>query len=544
MYTSEKNSLAAQIFHQTKQKKKAAKPKPVYRELLENEKSLLNFQFSDYHDHEHHHDYRAPKLSKALSYMDKRQLKQNYLQGNFRFLVNPDYEESITYVDPDQEIKWRTIEKVKYIVNNMIACPICLNDHYDVIFPKITRCGHIFCWPCITKYLSYEKTKCPLCEDFLMKEDLRSVQIIHYHLPNPKEKIFLKLKKRRKTENTVYDANDLNEDEEFMRIKRMSWNEILKFREEETQELVNHLNRLEYEEDKDIKPFVEQCLQIQGSNIEKIQKLTVQTKHKKSKDNEEFKENEAAFEEEFLYFYQEMNGLNVFLHPIDNKYIKLQYQDTKDLPPVIEAPVIEIRSFQQTDLTQRRYKFLNHLPLSSNINFVELELKDFLTADIYKQLEDEMITYKQVSAPLTINKKKESTEINFIQESNDPLTPKNITRPNESKYNIQFPIEPSELKLNDINDYPELGGGNKNAEKDDKNDWSKPMPSRKKGSKKNTNANNQQKGFKENFLRIGDDVENKIFEVPKLRTSLSEQPPEEMWKTVKVDKAFLRNYKD
>jgi len=68
MYASDKTSLALQIF-QSKQAKKALKQKPVYRELLENEKTLLNFQFSDYHDHEHHPDYRPPKMSKALSYM-------------------------------------------------------------------------------------------------------------------------------------------------------------------------------------------------------------------------------------------------------------------------------------------------------------------------------------------------------------------------------------------------------------------------------------------------------------------------------------------
>ena len=68
-----------------------------------------------------------------------------------------------------------------------------------------------------------------------------------------------------------------------------------------------------------------------------MQKLAVQAKHKKSKDiEEEIKGNEVA-SEEFLYFYQEMNGLNVFLHPIDNKYVKLQYQDTKDLPSMIEV---------------------------------------------------------------------------------------------------------------------------------------------------------------------------------------------------------------
>ena len=69
MYSSEKNLLVSQVFQNTKQKNKNAKPKPVYRDLLDNEKNLLNFQFSDYHDHEHYNDYRPPKISKTLSYL-------------------------------------------------------------------------------------------------------------------------------------------------------------------------------------------------------------------------------------------------------------------------------------------------------------------------------------------------------------------------------------------------------------------------------------------------------------------------------------------
>mgnify|MGYP001401634266 CR=1 FL=1 len=103
-----------------------------------------------------------------------------------------------------------------------------------------------------------EKSKCPLCDDFLMKEDLRTVQIIHYTLPAVGEKIHLKLKKRRRTENTVYNSESFVEEEDFIRIKKISWEEILRQREEETHWLLDYLSVLEIENDQDLKPYVEQ----------------------------------------------------------------------------------------------------------------------------------------------------------------------------------------------------------------------------------------------------------------------------------------------
>ena len=42
-------------------------------------------------------------------------------------------------------------------------------------------------------------------------------------------------------------------------------------------------------------------------------------------------------DEEFLYFYQESNGLNIFLNPINHKYMQQQYGDGLALPKKIEV---------------------------------------------------------------------------------------------------------------------------------------------------------------------------------------------------------------
>lgn len=39
----------------------------------------------------------------------------------------------------------------------------------EMVCPRITQCGHIFCWSCILAYIDYDSVKhskkCPLCPE-------------------------------------------------------------------------------------------------------------------------------------------------------------------------------------------------------------------------------------------------------------------------------------------------------------------------------------------------------------------------------------------
>jgi hypothetical protein len=49
--------------------------------------------------------------------------------------------------------------------------------------PRVTKCGHLYCWPCLLQYLAFEREyswkKCPLCADPIYKADMRKVTIMH-----------------------------------------------------------------------------------------------------------------------------------------------------------------------------------------------------------------------------------------------------------------------------------------------------------------------------------------------------------------------------
>ncbi|KAL1518857.1 hypothetical protein AB1Y20_003134 [Prymnesium parvum] len=48
-------------------------------------------------------------------------------------------------------------------------CNICLDMAYD---PVVTVCGHLYCWPCIYKWLRQheERQLCPVCKAFISKD--------------------------------------------------------------------------------------------------------------------------------------------------------------------------------------------------------------------------------------------------------------------------------------------------------------------------------------------------------------------------------------
>ncbi|XP_060594010.1 E3 ubiquitin-protein ligase RNF10-like isoform X2 [Ruditapes philippinarum] len=101
--------------------------------------------------------------------------KEQFLQANCQFVVKNSGDYSKHLIDPDVLVDWDKVEQVRVIGTEPASCPICLQ--YPIA-AKMTRCGHIFCWPCILHYLALgEKSwrKCPICYESVHNDDLKSV---------------------------------------------------------------------------------------------------------------------------------------------------------------------------------------------------------------------------------------------------------------------------------------------------------------------------------------------------------------------------------
>lgn len=143
----------------------------------QNFNHLLNFSY-DTHDR---FSGREGGRRISANWNAKRAVKFNkeqFLQANCQFVVRDDGDYAIHTGDPDTLVEWNQIEQVRLFSQGVPSCPICL---FPPTAAKITRCGHIYCWPCMLHYLSLSEkswAKCPICFEAVHEKDLKSVKAL------------------------------------------------------------------------------------------------------------------------------------------------------------------------------------------------------------------------------------------------------------------------------------------------------------------------------------------------------------------------------
>ncbi|KAG8386313.1 hypothetical protein BUALT_Bualt03G0136000 [Buddleja alternifolia] len=82
--------------------------------------------------------------------------------------------------DVSHKQKWNSVSQPSTMSENSdgcFDCNICLDSSHD---PVVTLCGHLYCWPCIYKWLqvqtssfdSDERPKCPVCKSYISASSL------------------------------------------------------------------------------------------------------------------------------------------------------------------------------------------------------------------------------------------------------------------------------------------------------------------------------------------------------------------------------------
>ena len=144
-----------------------------------NANHLLNFQY----DPISRSQPRGPRM-----YPPRRQRKIKpynkdlFLQANYKFVVLDTGNYQIESMDPDKMLQWEDIICVRFYSPSEVQCPICLESP---LCPQITSCGHIYCFPCILRYLTMDKEdykgecwkKCPLCFMMVSTKELYTIHI-------------------------------------------------------------------------------------------------------------------------------------------------------------------------------------------------------------------------------------------------------------------------------------------------------------------------------------------------------------------------------
>jgi len=142
----------------------------------QNINHLLNFQFEPRGSQANRKTANNTKQKFFSKSSGPKYNKEQYLQANCQFVVKSSGDYSVHLADPDTIVNWDLVEQVVLKTTASVpSCPICL---YPPKAAKVTRCGHVFCWPCILHYLALSDhawRKCPICYEAIHKPDLKSV---------------------------------------------------------------------------------------------------------------------------------------------------------------------------------------------------------------------------------------------------------------------------------------------------------------------------------------------------------------------------------
>lgn len=95
-------------------------------------------------------------------------------------------------------------------------------------------------------------------------------------------------------------------------------------------------------------------------------------------------------DDDSFYFYQSSDGQQLYLHNLNHRAFKAEYQTEEAFPQKISAKLLEVEKFTQSDITRRRYKFLAHLPLTSNFAIGLVDHTTICSADTNRKFASEM----------------------------------------------------------------------------------------------------------------------------------------------------------
>jgi len=90
------------------------------------------------------------------------------------------------------------------------------------------------------------------------------------------------------------------------------------------------------------------------------------------------------------FFYQSSDGQKVFLHPVSMRCLLEEYGSYLALPRTIKCKVLDLEICMQTEELRKRHKALEHVPLSADIRFVEVDVVGMLSKGTLEKMRSKL----------------------------------------------------------------------------------------------------------------------------------------------------------
>uniref|UniRef100_A0A8C4EWA6 E3 ubiquitin-protein ligase RNF10 n=1 Tax=Dicentrarchus labrax TaxID=13489 RepID=A0A8C4EWA6_DICLA len=289
--------------------------------------------------------------------------KELFLQANCQFVVTDDQDYKAHFTDPDTLVNWDCVQQVRIYSHEVPSCPICL---YPPLAARITRCGHIFCWPCMLHYLSLSDkswSKCPICYEAVQTADLKSVVAMETRQYVAGDVITMRLMRREKGALVAMPSSQWVKVEEpvrfgdaclspYSKLLLTSPAQVLSLVAEEKTVLQAQLSQ---EEDAQ-GCFIQSALWLFFPHV-KVSVLTLPLPLPP------------------IFLPPADDCQQMFLHPVNVRCLLREYSSLEASPDSITATVVEIVGHTVTEEIRRRHRYLAHLPLTCEFSLCELALQ-------------------------------------------------------------------------------------------------------------------------------------------------------------------------
>uniref|UniRef100_A0AAQ6AF28 E3 ubiquitin-protein ligase RNF10 n=1 Tax=Amphiprion ocellaris TaxID=80972 RepID=A0AAQ6AF28_AMPOC len=281
--------------------------------------------------------------------------KELFLQANCQFVVTDDQDYKAHFTDPDTLVNWDCVQQVRIYSHEVPSCPICL---YPPLAARITRCGHIFCWPCMLHYLSLSDkswSKCPICYEAVHTADLKSVVAMETRQYVAGDVITMRLMRREKGALVAMPSSQWVKVEEPVRFGDACLSPYSKLLLTSPAQVLSLIT----EEKAVLQAQLSQEEDAQGCFIQSALCLLQVKLHLFL----------ITFISTFPVFLPPADDCQqMFLHPVNVRCLLREYGSLEASPDSITATVVEIE-------IRRRHRYLAHLPLTCEFSICELALQ-------------------------------------------------------------------------------------------------------------------------------------------------------------------------
>uniref|UniRef100_A0A672TED2 E3 ubiquitin-protein ligase RNF10 n=1 Tax=Sinocyclocheilus grahami TaxID=75366 RepID=A0A672TED2_SINGR len=340
--------------------------------------------------------------------------KELFLQANCQFVVTDDQDYQAHFTDPDTLVDWDCVQQVRIYSHEVPSCPICL---YPPVAAHITRCGHIYCWPCMLHYLSLSEkswSKCPICYEAVHSADLKSVVAMETRQYVTGNVITMRLMRREKGSLVALPSCQWVKVEEpihFGDVHLRAYSKLLLASQEQvlgllSEERVALRTQLSQEKDDPQACFIQSALlqlqereerllkggcknggSVDGADMRKLslsEHSSPEVTVVKNLTNSKVGRGSAPFSIRLSFspvLSCKFIAFNFMRHIWSDLVIRTmrcllrEYGSLENSPQSITATVVEIDGQTVTEDIRRRHRYLSHLPLTCEFSLCELKLE-------------------------------------------------------------------------------------------------------------------------------------------------------------------------